>query len=145
MFHCLVGHKKAIQRRIRRIRWLCSSWPWPNFWMAKDSNWDHLGRKRWLSRKRCMETQQLPTHRKSFVGFRSLYLHFILAHSKGQGQGHANFDYEYLVNGDGSDKYCYCQYIRSRLSAFDWYIYTWPSPIIKFKVKNIKILLATIS
>ena len=38
-------------------------------------------------------------HTKSLIGFRFVYLHLALAHSKGQSQGPANIDCEYLVNG----------------------------------------------
>ena len=57
------------------------------------------------------------------IGFRVVYLHFTLVHSKGQIQGHANLDCEYLVNGDRQGTYYYCQYIGNRLLAIQWYIY----------------------
>ena len=49
----------------------------------------------WLSHKRWQieQTMLLPTHRKTLIGFRLVYLHFTLANSKGQSQGHANVDW----------------------------------------------------
>ena len=49
---------------------------------------------------------------------------FDLGNSKGQSQGHANFYCEYLANGDRWGKYCYCNYIRSRLLSFYVYLHS---------------------
>ena len=64
-----------------------------------------------------------------------VYLHLILASSKGQSQGHASIDCEYLVNGGRYDTHCYYQFIGSDLFIFDGCIYIWPWPIVKVKVK----------
>ena len=40
------------------------------------------------------------------MGFEQVYLHFTLAHFKGQGQGHAQFDNEYRRHSDIWDKNC---------------------------------------
>ena len=42
----------------------------------------------------------IPTHWRSLIGFRMVYLHLILTDSEGQNQGHAHFYCEYLVNDD---------------------------------------------
>ena len=78
-------------------------------------------------------------------GFRIFYLQLTLAHCNGQSLGSANFDYEYLLYGDKRDKYCSCQWLGSRLFAFDWCIYIWPWPILKVKVKAMLILTVNIS
>ena len=37
----------------------------------------------------------LPNNMKSYMAFRSAYIHLTLTHSKGQIEGHAHFDLEY--------------------------------------------------
>ena len=48
-----------------------------------------------LKRPLLLIWQTLLTHRKSPIGFRLVYLHFTLIHSKGQSQGHTSVDCEY--------------------------------------------------
>ena len=82
----------------------------------------------WLSRKRWQTEQILlyPVHMKSPTGIWLVYLYLTLAHSNGQSQGHLHFNCEYLMlTSNGQKKYCYCEYIRSCLLAFDWCIYIW--------------------
>ena len=40
------------------------------------------------------QTLLLPIRRKSPIGFRLIYLHLTLAHSKGQGHQHSQFDWK---------------------------------------------------
>ena len=57
---------------------------------------------------------------KSYMGFRLVFIHMSLAHSKGQVQGHAYFNSEYLGNeylgnGDRLHKNYYCYQITSNV------------------------------
>ena len=77
-----------------------------------------------LSRKRWQIEQALPwpTHMKSLIGFRLVYIHLTMYHSKGQVVYISNiceyceyFEYyEYLAKGDRYNKYCCHQCAGSR-------------------------------
>ena len=74
-----------------------------------------------LIERQLEQTLLLPTHRKSLIGFRLVYLHLTLTHFKGQGQDYAHFDCISETVTDKTD--CYCQYIGCRQLAFDRYVY----------------------
>ena len=69
---------------------------------AKDSNRDHFDRLNVVNSQTMTygEKLLLPAYWKSFNGFRMVYFHLTLAHSKGEGYGNAQFDCQYLVNGE---------------------------------------------
>ena len=72
------------------------------FLKVKDSKQDKFGTLNVINLQTMTVKQKLllTIHRNSPIYFRLMYLHLILAHSKGQSQGHAKLDLEYLVNDE---------------------------------------------
>ena len=113
-FHHLVGHKKVIQHSstLQLITLIyCLK--------VKDLNQDHFERLDVvISQKVTVRVNiTVVTCRRLLTGIRKVYIHLILAHSKGRNPGH----FELLITRERckiGQKYCYCQFIESHLLAF---------------------------